>query len=314
MPMNCPGSSTSAKCESPVSTAANVVIANGNANWAAGRSKLRQAQDLLRRKGLAFASFATEGPGHARELATAAAAQAAETIVVIGGDGTVHETINGLVASGQDHLPRIGIVPAGSSNDLAKSLGIAQNLHQACDAIVSGRVRDIDVGCAGPHCFCMASTLGYFADIAAESRRMKGLRGSTRYVMAALSVIRRMTAGWQMHVTADGRTFHGEYAVLLVGNAPRFGGLTMLPGARLDDGVLDCLLIEMASKREALQLIPLVYRNALERHPKATRFQATSLSIRLDRPARLCNDGEVYASPVTEMDYAVLPKQLQVLC
>jgi diacylglycerol kinase (ATP) len=160
----------------------------------------------------------------------------------------------------------------------------------------------------------MASTLGYFADIAAESRRMKGLGGSTRYVMAALAVIRRMAGGWEMNVTADAQTFRGEYAVLLVGNAPRFGGLTMLPGARLDDGVLDCLLIEMASKREALQLIPLVYRNALERHPRATRFQATSLSITLDRPARLCNDGEVCSSLVAEMDYAVLPKRLQILC
>lgn len=292
----------------------NVVIANENANWAAGRSNVRRAQDLLRERGARFAFHTTGSPGHARELAVAAAAQKAETVIVIGGDGTVNEVIDGLVASGHDRLPRVGIVPAGSSNDLAKSLGIPQDLHQACDAIVEGQIRDIDVGRAEPHCFCMASTLGYFADIAAESRRMKGLRGSSRYVMAALAVIRKMTAGWKMEVIADGQTFRGEYAVLLVGNAPRFGGLTMLPGALLDDGVLDCLLIEMASKREALQLIPLVYRNALERHRRATRFQTTSLSVTLDRPARLCNDGEVCPSPLTEIDYAVLPKRLQILC
>ena len=127
---------------------------------------------------------------------------------------------------------------------------------------MQGHVRRIDVGRAGSHYFCSASCLGYFAEIAAESHDMKGLRGSPRYIAAALSVIRRLDSGWTMQVTADGQTFSGEYAVLLVSNAPRFGGLTMLPGAECDDGALDCLLIEMAGKLEALHLIALVYRQA----------------------------------------------------
>ena len=116
-----------------------------------------------------------------------------------------------------------------------------------------------------------------------------------------------------MEVTADGRTFSGEYAVLLVGNAPRFGGLTMLPGAQPDDGMLDCLLIEMAGKLEALHLIGLVYRQALERHRKATRFQAKSLSVRLERPSRLCNDGEIAPDPVHTIDYTLLPRRIPII-
>ena len=168
-----------------------------------------------------------------------------------------------------------------------------------------GGVRPIDVGRAGSHYFCSASCLGYFADIAAVSHDMKGLRGSPRYIAAALSVVRRMNSGWTMQVTADGRTFSGEYAVLLVGNAPRFGGLTMLPGAECDDGVLDCLLIEMAGKLEALHLIALVYRQAMERHKRATRFRTTSLSVTLDRPSRLCNDGELCPGTRNQLHAAI---------
>ncbi len=88
----------------------------------------------------------------------------------------------------------------------------------------------------------------------------------------------------------------------------------MLPGARPDDGVLDCLLIEMASKWEALQLIPLVYRKALERHKRVTRFQAASLSVTLNRPSQLCNDGEMCSSPVQSVEYSVLPRRLRIIC
>jgi diacylglycerol kinase (ATP) len=247
-------------------------------------------------------------------LAATAAAEKADTLVVIGGDGTVNEAVNGLFDAGAAPLPRLGIIPIGTSNDLSKSLGLPQDLRRACEIVVGGRVRHIDVGRVGGHCFCSASCLGYFADIAAVSHEMKGLRGSARYIAAALSVVRRMRVGWQMEVTADGQTFNGEQAVLLVGNAPRFGGLTMLPGARVDDGALDCLLIEMAGRLEALQLIPLVYRKRLERHRRVKRFRARQLSITLDRPSRLCNDGEICSGSFQTLEYAVLPEKLPILC
>jgi diacylglycerol kinase family enzyme len=143
---------------------------------------------------------------------------------------------------------------------------------------------------------------------------MKKRRGSLRYVIPAFGVIRNMTEGWEMTVRADGRVLHGNYAVLLVGNAPRFGGLTMLPGARPDDGWLDCLLIEMAGRWEALQLIPLVYCHALARHRRATRFQATALSVALTRPTRVCNDGEMVRDIFENLEYRVLPRKLRILC
>jgi diacylglycerol kinase (ATP) len=291
-----------------------VVIANEKANWGASRAKVRQATDFLQAQGVDFSLSVAEHAGHARDLAAMAATQGVETVVVIGGDGTLNEVINGLATSGQERVPRLGIVPSGSSNDFCKSLGIPQEVQQACQAIVRGRSRDMDIGRAGPHYFFSASCLGYFADIAEKSLRMRRFGGSLRYTIPALSVIARMGSGWEMRVRVDDREFHNRYGVLLVGNTSRFGGLTMLPEARPDDGVLDCLLIEAGSRWEALHLLRLVYQKALQHHRQATRFQAKSLSVSLDHPTRLCHDGEVFPEVFREIDFCVLPRKLQVVC
>lgn len=269
---------------------------------------------LLRSQGFPFLLLTSDHPGHAGELAAAAAADKAKTIIIAGGDGTLNEVVNGLFSSGCSHVPRIGIIPLGSSNDFSKSLGIPQTVSEACRTVMAGTTQDVDIGRVGSRYFCSASCLGYFSEIAARSLGMRGFGRSLRYILPALPVIREMTSGWQMTVAADNGVFRGAYAVLLVGNASRFGGLTMLPGARVDDGAFDCLLIEMANKWEALHLIPLVYRKALERHKRVIRFRTRSLRVLLGRPSRLCNDGEVYSTPVQQLDYAMLSQKLPVIC
>lgn len=292
----------------------SIIIVNEKANWGSGQRKARQARALLDQQGFPSSLLVTLYPGHARELAATAAAQGIDTVIVIGGDGTVNEVANGLLTAGRGHVPCLGIIPSGSSNDFSKSLGIPQHLPAACEVIVKGRVREVDVGQAGSRYFCSASCLGYFAEVAARSLEMKSWRGSLRYVIPALGVIRRMAGGWEMDVQTDDRVFHGAYAVLLVGNAARFGGLTMLPGARPDDGLLDCLLVEMVGKWEALRLIPLVYRQALERHRKVTRFRTASLAVTIDRPTRLCHDGEMVPGEFQSLDFRVRSRTLRVLC
>jgi len=205
------------------------IIANENANWGSSRRKVRQAVEFLRRQGFPFSLAVAEYPGHAGELATAAAVGGIDTILVIGGDGTVNEVVNGLLKTGRDRLPRIGIIPAGSSNDFSKSLGIPQHLREACRTILNGRIRDVDIGQAGPYGFCSASCLGYFAEVAARSLQMRGYGRSLRYVLPALGVIREMTTGWEMTVRTDGRTFQGAYAVLLVATRRASGDSRCFP-------------------------------------------------------------------------------------
>lgn len=292
----------------------NIIIANERAHWGSSRSRIRQAETFFHKHKFPFSLFTTDQPGHARELAAEAAVQKVDRIIIVGGDGTVSEAVNGILTSGCRQIPSIGIIPSGCSNDFSKSLGIPQKLQKACRTVVNGRVKYVDVGQAGRHFFCMASSLGLFADISAESVHMRGLSGSLRYIAAALGVIGKMTSGWEMDIRADGRTFRGTYGVLLVSNTPRFGGLTLIPGAKPDDGVLDCLLIEMPKKLEAVSLIPVILRKGLIRHKKVTTFQAKTLSVSLDPGALLSNDGEVYADRFKDVDYRIFPRKLRIIC
>jgi diacylglycerol kinase (ATP) len=347
----------------------NLIIVNQHARWGRSRHRIRRSQRILSQQGFPFSPVTTEHPGHACELARKACAQNVDTIIVLGGDGTVNEVVNGILNSECHHMPRsvsenpvvgprasdfstgkdgeagdigvyrrcsrtqssrktnrskpdrilrpaprLGIIPTGSSNDFSRSLGIPQRLRQACQTVVRGKTKQVDVGQAGQHYFCMASCVGLLADIAATSMDMRGLLGSIRYIAAALKVVKTMSRGWDMRIKADKLDRAREYAGLLVSNTERFGGLTMMPQAKPDDGLLDCLLVEMVSKREALALVPLALRQALERHPKVTRFQARSLSLSLDRPTRLCNDGEVYGESFQKIEYRLLPQKLAVIC
>ena len=292
----------------------NIIIANTKARWGLNRSRVRRAETFLHKHKFAFSSFTTDYPGHARKIAVQAAIQKVDSIVVLGGDGTLNEVINGVLTAGCSRIPRIGIIPSGSSNDFSKSLGLPQQLQKACRTIINGRTKLVDIGRAGEYFFCMASSVGLFASVCAESCRMKGLSGSLRYIAAALCVIRKMSSGWEMNIKADGRIFRGTYGVLLVSNTPRYGGLFFTPRARADDGLFDCLIIEMPGKLEALSLIPWVLRKALTSHKKVTMFRAKSLSVSLSPSAPLSNDGEVYPNLFTTVDYKILPQKIQIIC
>ena len=294
--------------------AANIIIANIKARWGLNLSRIRRAGMFFRKHKYPFSSVTTNYPGHAREIAAHATTQKVDTIVVLGGDGTLNEVINGVLETGCHQIPRIGIIPSGSSNDFSKSIGIPQELHKACRTIINGKTRYVDIGQAGSHYFCMASCAGLFAEVSARSLHMRGLHGSLRYIAAALCVIRKMSSGWEMNITADERMFRGNYGVLLVSNTPRFGGLYFTPNARPDDGLFDCLLIEMPKKLEALGLIPVTLRKALASHKKVTMFQAKSLSVSFNPPSPLGNDGEVYPKPFSSVDYKILPRKIQIIC
>lgn len=292
----------------------NIIIANLKARWGLNRSRIRRAEAFFSKNKFTFSTFITDYPGHAREIAVSAANQKVDTIIVLGGDGTLNEVINGVLASGCCRIPRIAIIPSGSSNDFSKSLGMPQQLNKACRKIINGKTRYVDIGLVGNHYFCMASSVGLFAEVSAKSVHMKGLNGSLRYIAAALCVIGKMSSGWEMNIKADERIFHGTYGVLLVSNTSRFGGLFFTPKAKPDDGLFDCLLIEMPRKLEALGLIPLTLRKELAKYKKVTSFQAKSLSVSLNPPAPIGNDGEVCPNLFNSVEYKILSNKMQIIC
>ncbi|MBE0699219.1 MAG: diacylglycerol kinase family lipid kinase, partial [Anaerolineaceae bacterium] len=124
------------------------IIYNPTAGKGSAGKELPLVQALLREKGFDFDLVLTNSRGHALELSKEAVKEGRELVIAAGGDGTINETINGLMQSGSDSedRPALGVLPIGSGNDFSFGMGIPHDLHQACDALVQGKRRRIDVG------------------------------------------------------------------------------------------------------------------------------------------------------------------------
>jgi len=290
-----------------------VLIANTRSRWGRSRRTIRDAVQCLRSRSIAFIFHTTRHPGYARHVAAQTASDT-DTLIVCGGDGTVNEVINGLCSVPGARRPRIGIIPAGSSNDIARTLGIPLSPKAACETILAGRTRAIDLGCINRRYFAMASTVGLFATVAAESNRLRGLSGAVRYVAAALKVMAVMPDPWRMTLTTDTATYEGDFGVVLVNNMPRYGGLPFQPAADPTDGLLDVLLVPPVTRRRAVAMIPRVLRGRLADHPMVTAFRTATLTIQLDRPAPANNDGECLPQLPTEIHYTTEPAAVALLC
>lgn len=203
---------------------------------------------------------ATAAPGDARRLARAAVFEGFDPVVAAGGDGLAHEVLNGMADAGGSGDPvgapsaRLGLIPRGSGNDLARSLGVPRGLAEACEAIREGEERRLDAlrvetdepGPDGARTRLLANmAVASFAGRVA--RRVdpdtKRRFGGMAYRFAALRELLRLRPA-ETRVRVDGRRHAGPTYLVAVANGPfAGGGIRLVPGARPDDGVLDVLLV-----------------------------------------------------------------------
>ena len=181
----------------------------------------------------------TERAGHGRELARAFAAAGAGTVVAWGGDGTVNEVAGAVAGSGA----AFGIVPAGSGDGFATTLGIARDPRQALRAALTGRITPLDVGDVNGHPFLNLAGIGFDARVA---RRFNLLtkRGGLPYLMIGLH--EGLTYGGRRYrVQLDDQPFDVRAFLIVFANGQQYGNNAVIaPGARFDDGLLDALIVD----------------------------------------------------------------------
>jgi diacylglycerol kinase (ATP) len=219
-----------------------------------------RAERLYREAGRTLAVYLTRGPGDARERASSAAAEF-DAVVALGGDGTVHEVVNGLADFGGPPRAALGIVPCGTGNDFAKTIGVPREVDGAVATLFSGRRRRIDLGRArGPfwargarfesEWFVNDFSAGFGAlvvkDMAARPLHVRLLKGHAAYFVSGL--LRAFAAAFPATIEIDGAVRSGRFHEVHVGNG-RFcgGGIQYTPRAEVDDGRLDVTLLEEMS-------------------------------------------------------------------
>ncbi len=262
----------------------------------------------------------TEFPGHAVEIA--AAAQGHDTVVALGGDGTVHEVINGLMQIPAETRPALGIVPVGSGNDFSFALGVPRdNPQEAVRSALTGEVRNVDIGritdgAGRSEYFNNSCGIGFDAAINIRTRRITWLHGFAMYLTATLQSIALNFEGPLMKVTYDGGGFELPTLMVIVGNGPREGGgFLVTPDAKVDDGALDFVYVTQVSRPRMLQLMTKFMNGTHVREPDVHINRTTRLRIESNRAIPIHLDGELFApyeANVRVIEIETLPGALQV--
>lgn len=247
---------------------------------------LRAAFD---RSGLPASIHVTERAGHAAELAASAAAAGTPLVVVWGGDGTVNEAGSALVGTGT----ALGLIPAGSGNGLAAALGTPRRPEAALAAALTGNVRRIDAGVINGRFFFNIAGVGLDARIAELfNARERGRRGRLPYVMIGVREGCLYKAR-EYRITVDGERHTTKALLIAFANGREYGmGARIAPGARLDDGLLQAIIVEDRSIVARFWHSRHLVTGAVHRAPKVILREATSATIEADGPIAYHVDGE----------------------
>ncbi|GII82055.1 diacylglycerol kinase [Sphaerisporangium siamense] len=227
--------------------------------------------------------------GDARERARAAVAAGPEALVAFGGDGLVHLAVQAVAGTG---VP-LGVIPAGTGNDIAAAFGIPRgDLLAAADVVAGGVVRVADLARTdGGEWFAGVMACGFDSKVNERANRMTGRPGAARYLLAMLRELRSF-APIPFTVTLDGETSAGEATLVAVANTGSYGaGMRVCPQAEPDDGLLDVLTVGPMPAAAFLRVFPRVYRGTHLGHPAITARRARRVT--LDAPGVVAYaDGE----------------------
>lgn len=253
----------------------------------------------------------TTGPGHAAALAREAAEQGHHAVLAVGGDGTANEVARGLLGS----ETALALLPMGSGNGLARALRVPLRPERALATLADAVVRRMDVGTANGRPFLNVAGAGFDAVVGVafhEHARHGGRRGIPTYVhMALRSMLTYRAETWDLE--AAGQRFQGRALLVTFANGRQYGAEAVIaPGSRLDDGLLDVVVLEDASLPEILFHAPRLFLGGLERFRRYRRFPASAAVLTAARPVPFHRDGEPEAG-TQRLEVGLMPRALKVL-
>ena len=272
--------------------------------------------------GLNAAWIETQSTAHATELARQAGIEGCDLVVACGGDGTVHEVINGLMQVTERERPALGIVPLGSGNDFAHILGIPGDPAEALQSCLLGQPHSIDMGLVRDgqgrqEYFNNTLGIGFDAVVTIHTRRITAIHGFMMYLIATLQTIFRNFNPMDLHVVTDRESWDQSTIMLTLGNGPREGGgFLVTPEARLDDGILDYVTIRKISRLTMLRLVPEVMKGTHARFKQVRMGTCRKMEITSKQPLNVHCDGEIFAgfdSDIRKLEIEILPDALHFL-
>ena len=264
----------------------------------------------------------TEYPGHGIEIARKAGENGYDLVIAAGGDGTVHEVINGLMQVSQDKRPRFGIVPLGSGNDFAHILDLPVNAAQAFIACFEGQTHPLDLGSVQSdnnrlEYFNNTIGIGFDAAVNVRTRKIKVIHGFLMYLLATLQTIFFNFNPMDLEVETDQESWKKSTLMLTIGNGPREGGgFIVTPDAKVNDGILNYAAIRKISRLMMLRLLPEVMKGSHTKFKQVQMGTFRKMDISSKQPLYAHCDGEIYISygmDVRKLTIRIVPDAIQYM-
>ena len=278
------------------------VIVNPVAGASSTRRKWPRLSELLREVGLSFDYEYTEGVGHAVELAKGAVGDGYRYVVAVGGDGTVNEVANGILYSAAASSMALGVVSTGTGSDFARSAGISRHYVNACSSLTSSRRLLIDIGVVEyrrggqtlRRFFVNAAGIGFDAAVVKTTERLPKYFGGTIPYLTGLAGTLLGYRNKPVVMRVADRVEEARILSVVVANGSYFGGgMRVAPEAKLNDNLLDVVVIGDIGKFDLLKSLPMVYKGTHGNHPKVSMEKATTVSIESEERVLVHADGEL---------------------
>lgn len=261
-------------------------------------------------------------PTHASELARQAGLEGYDLVVAMGGDGTVHETVNGLMELPPEKRPLLGIVPLGSGNDFAYSLGISGKPEDAMRQVFTGTPRPVDIGVfedehGHSQYWTNAVGIGFDAIVTIHSRSMPFLHGYPVYFASVLKTIAFNYYPFKISMVMDGQTWQQESVMMILCNGKREGGgFHVAPDSSPSDGVFSYLSLKRITRLQMLNTLVHFMRGTQFSLPYVQPGSFKRISLEADRPLVVHLDGEIIAglnSQMRSIKASILPGAVQAV-
>jgi YegS/Rv2252/BmrU family lipid kinase len=261
-------------------------------------------------------------PTHATELAKQAGEGGYDMVIAMGGDGTVHEVVNGLMQIPAEKRPILGVVPVGSGNDFAHSIGVPMQSDRALAHALNGEVSTVDIGLmtdenGRQEYFDNTVGIGFDAVVTIRSHKLPIIRGFLMYLTAVIQTIILNHQPSKMKIEADGKIIEQANLMVTVCNGAREGGgFTIAPEAKNDDGILDYTLVSKCSRPMMFRLIPEFMNGTHGRFDLIKMGTCQKFSLISELPVYIHADGEIYTSfgsNLHKVDFEILPGALKVV-
>jgi diacylglycerol kinase (ATP) len=261
-------------------------LVNPSAGRGTGRANLDRIRVLASKLGAGLC--VSRKVGDLAEQARRAAEDGVERLLVAGGDGTMHYAVQGLAGTSC----ALGVIPLGSGNDLAGTLGVPPDVDAAVERAVSGEIRRIDLVRVGDVFSVSYAGVGFDSEVTRYANEMKILRGPLIYFYAVIHTLVTFVPP-RMRIVHDTGKFEGRVMFTVVNNLPRFGGgMRIAPEARIDDGLLDLVIVKEVPKPVLLSIFPKVYNGRHVGHPAVQIVRTRRAEITIDRTMTMYGGGE----------------------